>query len=168
MSIRWNRRKYTKEEFINAWNSYESIEEAIRQLDLSPYGSTYNTMNDTANELGLTRKHMTGQGWNVGDKFGLIKRNTIPLDEILIEDSTYSNGAGLKKKLFAAGLFERKCYRCNLKEWMGEPIPIQLEHINGVHNDNRIDNLTLLCPNCHAQTPTYCGKNIGKSNRSSQ
>lgn len=44
--------------------------------------------------------------------------------------------------------------------WNGELIPLELEHINGINNDNRLENLTLLCPNCHAQTPTYRGKNI--------
>ena len=48
----------------------------------------------------------------------------------------------------------------NYKTWMGEPIPLELEHINGNHLDNRLENLTILCPNCHALTPTYRGKNI--------
>lgn len=53
-----------------------------------------------------------------------------------------------------------KCESCNLEEWLGNKIPLELDHINGVNNDNRIENLRILCPNCHALTPTYRGKNI--------
>lgn len=67
------------------------------------------------------------------------------------------------KKLFNEGLKERKCECCNNTEWMGYPIPLELHHINGVHTDNRIENLQVLCPNCHAQTDNYRGKNIGMS-----
>ena len=61
-----------------------------------------------------------------------------------------------------------KCYNCNLTNWLGFNIPLELEHINGDNRDNRIENLILLCPNCHALTPTYRGKNkhkIGSSGR---
>jgi predicted GTPase len=57
------------------------------------------------------------------------------------------------------GIKEHKCERCKNTEWEGEPIPLQLHHINGIRNDNRIENLQLLCPNCHALTDNYCGKN---------
>jgi hypothetical protein len=61
----------------------------------------------------------------------------------------------LKNKLIRGGYFERRCYGCGLAEWMGKPIPLELEHIDGVRTNQEISNLTILCPNCHAQTPTY-------------
>ena len=60
------------------------------------------------------------------------------------------------------GKKEQKCEKCGLTEWMGKPIVLQLDHINGDNRDNRIENLRLLCPNCHSQTETFCRKNRKK------
>lgn len=65
----------------------------------------------------------------------------------------------LKNKLFDNGLKERKCECCGGTEWMGKPINLQLHHINGDNKDNRLENLQILCPNCHSYTDNYCGKN---------
>lgn len=58
--------------------------------------------------------------------------------------------------------FEHKCDNCGRIEWLEKPIPLELDHINGDKHNHRKENLRLLCPNCHAQTDTYCGKNKGK------
>lgn len=80
------------------------------------------------------------------------------LESLLVEGQpTHSND--LKKKLLDAGLLEYKCRECSISRWNGKPIVLQLDHINGNHDDNRIENLRLLCPNCHSQTETYCSKN---------
>lgn len=65
----------------------------------------------------------------------------------------------LKLKLLREGYFEHKCSKCELTEWMGKRIPIELEHIDGDNTNNELSNLCMLCPNCHAQTDTYKGKN---------
>ncbi len=84
------------------------------------------------------------------------------LDEILVKDSI-TNNCKLKLALFKNNLLEEKCYHCNLgKVWNNKPITLQLEHINGDHFDNRIENLTILCPNCHSQTATWCSRNPDK------
>jgi Zn finger protein HypA/HybF involved in hydrogenase expression len=82
------------------------------------------------------------------------------LEQILVENSTFQTNK-LRKRLLETGLKEHKCENCNNTEWMGKPIPLELSHKNGVNNDHRLENLELLCPNCHAQTPTYRGKNWG-------
>ncbi len=64
----------------------------------------------------------------------------------------------LKLKLLRDGLKERRCERCGKGEWLGEPIPIELHHINGDRFDNRLVNLQLLCPNCHALTDNHAGR----------
>lgn len=68
----------------------------------------------------------------------------------------------LKLKLIRDGIFEHQCSECKNTEWNGKPIPLELDHIDGVHHNNELSNLRLLCPNCHAQTDTYRGKNIKK------
>lgn len=153
--IHWNLRSYTKEEFIAAWNSSRSIAECLRKIQKQGRGGNYRIANETAKELGLSYDHMDGQGWNKGI---MIPRTARPLEEILVEGSKASSSK-LRVRLIREKVFIHKCYCCKLTEWNGRPIPLELEHINGIHSDNRIENLTLLCPNCHAQTDTYRGKN---------
>lgn len=82
-----------------------------------------------------------------------------PLCELLVEESESERGH-LKKRLLKEGLLRNECYECGaLPIWNGKPLTIQLEHINGTNNDNRIENLSMLCPNCHSQTDTYAGRN---------
>ena len=79
----------------------------------------------------------------------------LPIEEILIEDSNYQSPK-LKKRLIEAGLKEYKCEICgNTGEWQGKPLTLQVHHINGNHRDNRIENLQILCPNCHNQTENH-------------
>lgn len=86
----------------------------------------------------------------------------IPLEEILVEGSTYQSNK-LRLRLLKAGLKEYRCEKCNNTEWNDQPIPLELNHINGDNSDNRLENLELLCPNCHAQTDSYRGKNYGNA-----
>jgi 5-methylcytosine-specific restriction endonuclease McrA len=80
------------------------------------------------------------------------------LKEILIVNSTYVHSSSLKRKLLKLKLLEYKCSVCDIEKWNNSEISLQLDHINGVSNDNRMENLRLLCPNCHSQTETYAGK----------
>lgn len=84
----------------------------------------------------------------------------IPLEEILVEDSTYTNINRLKIRLVNEGHLKYKCNNCkNEGKWLGETLSLQLDHINGEPSDHRIENLRFLCSNCHSQTSTYCGRN---------
>ena len=83
--------------------------------------------------------------------------------DILVSDSTYTNLSVLKSRMIKENLFEYKCSECGITEWNGKPIVLQLDHINGNNRDHMIENLRLLCPNCHSQTETY--KSYNKNGR---
>jgi 5-methylcytosine-specific restriction endonuclease McrA len=83
--------------------------------------------------------------------------------EISVEDAFVIGGSlssyKLHQKIKKYNLKDYKCSYCGISEWNGKELSLHLDHINGINNDNRLDNLRFLCPNCHSQTDTYCGKN---------
>ena len=147
MKIAWSRRKYSEEEFRLSWARATSLKDVARRVGVSSSGGSIKIIRDTASLLKLTTEH-----------FIRPDRHPLTLDEILIEGSTYSSSS-LRQRLFKEGLKKERCESCGLTEWLGQPIPLSLDHINGVHSDNRFENLRILCMNCHAQTDTWCGKN---------
>jgi len=90
------------------------------------------------------------------------------LEKKLVNETTQKktyNSTTLKKNLIKQNLLENKCSACGLGTiWNGKPIKLQLEHIDGNHYNNELSNLTILCPNCHSQTDTWCGRNISFKN----
>lgn len=148
--------KRTKEEFEEAAKQSHSIAGMCRKLDLKPCGGNYRLMHNAIEKFALDTSHFTGQGWNTGLKFKPFEAK--PIEEILIANSSYQSFK-LKRRLLDEGLKEYKCELCGLYEWQDNPIPLELHHINGNNRDNRLDNLKLLCPNCHALTDSYRGRN---------
>lgn len=80
------------------------------------------------------------------------------MEEILVENSGYCGSTTLKRRLVSAGYMDNVCACCGLKTWDGKELALQVHHVNGVNNDNRIENLQLLCPNCHSQTDFFGGR----------
>jgi hypothetical protein len=68
--------------------------------------------------------------------------------------------AAVRRRLLSEGWLQNECSICGLREWLGQPIAMHIDHINGVRDDHRFENLRMLCPNCHSQTPTYGGRNV--------
>lgn len=91
-----------------------------------------------------------------------MSRRGYTLESILVENSSYQSNK-LRIKLLKAGIKKHKCETCNGTEWNGKPIPLELSHKNGNNSDHRLENLEMICPNCHALTDTYRGKNWGKA-----
>lgn len=146
--INWKNRSYTEEEFRTAWTSNASYSNILEALNLNKSGGSVRIIKETAEELGLNTEH-----------FHRKQSVRYTLDEILIENSPYKCSTTLFKRLVREGIKELKCEDCGLTEWMGRPIPLQLDHVNGNNRDNRLDNLRVLCNNCHGLTETWCGKN---------
>ena len=157
-----SKRKWTDEQFINAVKTSLSYAQVIRKLKLKVAGSNYDTVKRKIKELNLDISHMTGKVWNVGNRYKQIKYPT-PLNMILVKNSTFISSNHLKQRLIKEKIKEYKCECCGNTIWLNQKIPLELHHINGDKHDNRIENLQLLCPNCHAITDNYRGRNIGMS-----
>lgn len=98
-----------------------------------------------------------------GKAHGTSKNENYSLRDILVKDTPYSNMSKLKQRVINGGLLEYKCSICGINTWLNKPLTLQLDHINGDNRDNRIENLRLLCPNCHSQTDNFCGKKRSNS-----
>ena len=142
------------DEFITIVQNANSYSDCLRAVGLGTRGgSSTDTLKKRIKELNLSTEH-----------FGKLHKQSgtakYTLDEILIENSSYANISSLKKRLLNEGRLEYKCAICgNIGEWNGKSLSLQLDHINGINNDHRIENLRFLCPNCHSQTSNYSGKN---------
>jgi DNA-binding CsgD family transcriptional regulator len=88
----------------------------------------------------------------------IARPSATPLSELLVAD-TYRGRYNLELRLLREGVKENRCERCGVAEWRGKPLTLALHHVNGKRNDNRLENLQLLCPNCHSQTNNYAGRN---------
>ena len=145
---------YSENDVIEAVKTSSTIRQVIKKLGLIPAGGNYATIHQIIKKLNLNTSHFTGQASNKGKQFAL-KR---PIEDYL-NNVQIIQSYKLKKRLIREGYLQEKCYSCNRTEWLGNKIPLELEHKNGIHLDNTLSNLTLLCPNCHALTSTYRGKN---------
>lgn len=148
------RNSLSDESIINVCKSKLSRQSTLAELRLNPLNRTNLVwINKKILELRIDINHWTGQGHLKGKTHNW--NYITPLKDVLVENKCYSN-KDLKKRLFKEQLLENKCYQCGITSWQDKPISLHLEHKNGNHLDNRIENLTILCPNCHSQTPTFC------------
>jgi hypothetical protein len=146
------KRSWADEEFIQARETSQSIAEMLRKLGLVPAGGNYEYFYQHLDRLGLSRP--PGQRWSAGKNLGPRR----PIESFLVNGVPTSTNQ-LRKRLLASGLKQHKCEKCGLAEWLGQPIPLELDHIDGDRANNSFENLRILCPNCHAQTDTYRGRN---------
>ena len=150
-----NKKNYSVDDVRRAVIENKSMAGVLRTLNLRPVGGNYTTIKRLIKENNIDVTHFTGQGWNVGLKFRPMKH--LSDSEVFIKNSNYKCSWRLRERLLKYRTM-RKCDKCGYSEWMGEPIPLEVHHINGDNLDNRFENLQVLCPNCHAQTENFRGK----------
>ena len=140
------RNHYTKDLLEPIVASSKSWAEVCRKLNVTPSTGAQTHITKRSRLFHINTSHFTGQGWSIGKKFAPKK----PIEFYLTENSTIKSHA-LRLKLIKSGIRANKCESCGLSRWQEKPIPLELHHKNEVHTDNRLENLAILCPNCHAQ-----------------
>ncbi len=151
-----------EDEFREIIAQATSVTEILRNIEASIGGSSRETLQKRIELLQIDTSHLSVWKERVGEKFSERK---IPLENILVEHSTYQR-QHLKRRLIENGLMENRCAICGLEpEWEGKELTLDLDHINGIKDDNRLENLRLVCPNCHSQTGTFAGRNLRRKKK---
>lgn len=146
-------RTWTLEQLELAIKDSFSIRAVIAKLGLVPAGGNYKQLKKYIEEYNLDISHFTGQGHLKNKTHNWAKVR--PLSEILATGVYYSSHK-LKERLVKGGYKKYQCDICGISQWNASKISLHLDHINGINTDNRLENLRILCPNCHSQTDTYC------------
>jgi hypothetical protein len=148
------RPKYTESEIRDAVENSPSLAASLRRLGLRAAGGNHRTLKRHIAHYGVSTEHFN-PNWALR---GGMPRVATPLEQVLVENSSYHRGA-LKHRLYDEELKARRCELCGQDElWCGRPMALILDHINGVGNDNRLENLQIVCPNCAATLDTHCGR----------
>ncbi len=143
---------YTEAELRAVVPGATNLTQVLRHFGLRPAGGNHRPLRRWVDEWGIPTDHF------VGTPVGPPRREPIPLDEVLVAGSTYQR-AMLKRRLFDTGLKQRRCEMCGQGEtWHGRRMSLILDHVNGVADDNRLENLRVVCPNCAATLATHCGR----------
>lgn len=148
---------WSQDKLLKAISKSECKSDILRNLNISTRSGNFQTLDRYCKKYKIDISHLKYKN-NRGNKFKKIKTN----EEFFVENSE-SIGKSVKKRIIQEKLIDYKCKKCNNDgNWMGKKLSLQLDHKNGINNDNRLLNLRFLCPNCHSQTKTYAAKNMNR------
>ena len=157
--MRPTRKHWEEESLRKVIASSQSVRDALRRMGLRGAGGNYRYFEMYVEKYHIDIGHFLGKGWSKNKR--VPKEPVRTLEEILVQNSNFSIHQ-LKKRLFRVGLKRPKCEECGwAKRSEDGRIPIEIDHINGDHSDNRLENLRILCPNCHSMKLTHRGRNKG-------
>ncbi len=149
----------TKEEFQEIVKSHNTLAEIIRYFGLG--SGNYKTLKARLKSDNIDYSHIKLGLDSCKSKPSIFKKD---ISEYLKEGIVIW-GSRLKQRLIREKILENKCAICGQgPEWNNKELVLQLDHINGIRSDNRLENLRIICPNCHTQTPTFSGRNGGRAN----
>ncbi len=149
-----------REELIERLDASDSLADVIRSFGLCCHGSNHITLKKRLMHEKIELEHYKMRWAEISkSRLRMLNKGKLnPIAHYLVEGRKATCRSSLKARLIREGLLQNKCYTCGLTKWNGKPITLNLHHENGVSNDNRLKNLSLLCPNCHSQTENFAGK----------
>lgn len=157
-------RTWTDTELQAAVTVSRNLSQVLVSLGLQIAGGSAATLRKHIRRLGLSTDHFTGSARLSGELHPSATSNTA----MFTENSAVTRSS-IRKRLVRENILPYRCDICqNTGQHFGQPLVLQLDHVNGVKNDNRLENLRWLCPNCHSQTPTFAGRNLSKRTSSSR
>lgn len=159
--------KYTKEVVEKALIDAQSFAEVVRNLGLKNSGGNHRRVKHFIRFYNLSTSSIRGQAWakgltyqkSVSIRTNVQKQTKRITDEVFFSQNAPpgAHGAKIKIRLLRLG-WKEKCFECGISEWNSKKLDMDVDHINGINNDNRLINLRFLCPNCHKQTETWGNK----------
>lgn len=140
-----------------------TLTEVLLKLKIRAAGSNYKTLKKYIKIYEIDISHFDSAKVILDKLKNTNLNKKTPIELILVFNSTFTSTSHLKERLYKEGFKTRKCEMCGQDEnWNGNRMSLILDHINGIHNDNRLENLRIVCPNCNATLDTHCGKNNKK------
>lgn len=146
-------KKFSDELIIEAIKQSLTIKDALQFANMATSGGNFQTVKRIIKKYNIDTSHFNKPGFRKGHS----PKNKLTNGKMFVENSIYCRSK-LKKRILDENIIPYICSRCGINEWQGEELSLHLDHINGIRNDNRLENLRFLCPNCHSLTETYCGK----------
>lgn len=151
------------DEIKRHFNEAINLRDFLKRLGYESSGSS-SDISVLLSKIGLNKDDLVKRGDSLPNRWRKPRQEKWSISEIFCKDSKVSTTT-IKEYVRRHKLIEYKCSICgNTGTWMGKPLGLQLHHINGCNNDNRLENLTYVCPNCHSQTDTFTSRNYETKN----